>query len=172
MSIQFDVRDGTDKLFRIKKFQYNTYEIDHATVKGTIRAADIPTNIIEIPDRFIPPDQRNSDVPHYALVHQTIVSFSSRGDKKNPTMSLPDRTQLQKAKKIELTNYILDNPFEPWNEYVIQGDPPILVKTRTILAKAEWYVDYTNGLGDPYLWAHLNTTISASAVEAGDAGLT
>ena len=155
------------KLPRIKKFQYNTYEIDHVTVNGTLRAAQVPTHIIEIP-----PDQGNSDVPRYALTHQTIVAFTSRGHKKEPTLSLPDRLQLQQSKKTDLTSYIQDQPYEPWNEYVIQGDPPVLVKTRTILAKVEWYVNCTNGLGDPYLWAHLGNTTSASVVEAGDAGLT
>jgi len=126
---------------------------------------------LEVPENFIPPEARTSDVPNYMIGYQAIVSFSSRGKKTDPSKKLPDKSELKKARKMELTSYILEQAFEPWNEYIIQGDPPIIVKTRTILAKVEWYADYYNGLGDPYLWANHNTTISASKTEAGDAGL-
>lgn len=172
MSIAFSPKDGKDQLFRIKKFQFNTYEINHPTVKGTLRIANIPTNIVEIPDRFIPAEARNEDLPSYMIGYQAIVAFSNPGEKKEPSRQIPDVAGLKKARKMELTSYILDQPFEPWNEYIIQGDPPVLIKTRTILAKVEWYIDYTNSLGDPYLRANHNTTVSASRVEAGDAGLT
>lgn len=172
MSAGFSLKDGIDKLFRIKKFQYNTYEVEHTTIKGTLRLASIPTNIVEIPERFIPPQQRDPDKPNYFIGYQTIVSFGNRGKKNEPSKNLPARNEMKKAKKMELTSYILEQPFEPWNEYILQGDPPIIIRTRTILAMLEWYVDYTNQLGDPYLWANHNTTVSVSKSEAGDAGLT
>lgn len=172
MSIGFSPKDGKDKLFRVKKFQFNTYEVDHTTVKGTLRLANIATNIMEVPDRFIPPEARNPDTPNYMVGYQPIVAFTSRGVKKEPTQHNPDRSELKKARKMELTSYILEQPFEPWNEYIIQGDPPIILKTRTILAKLEWHVDIVNALGDPSLWANHNTTVSVSKIEAGDAGLT
>jgi len=92
--------------------------------------------------------------------------------KKEPSIKLPQRSELKKARRIEITGYLLDQNFEPWNEYVLQGDPPILIKTRTILAKLEWYPDYTNTLGDPFIWANHNTTMSASRVKTAEAGLT
>ncbi|MCE2507421.1 MAG: hypothetical protein J4F36_13345 [Nitrosopumilaceae archaeon] len=171
MSIRIAPKDLDDKIFRIKKIQYNTYEINHPQVKGTLRLMNLPTNIMQVPEEKIPQQQRTSSDPTFMVGGQTIVSFTNKGDKKEPT-SNPKKEDMRKAKKIELAGYMEEQPFEPWNEFVIQGDPPIILKRRTILSKVEWYVDYTNQLGDPYLWASHNTTDSVSSSETGDAGLT
>ncbi len=171
MSVRINPKDLVDKLFRIKKIQYNTYEIDHSQVQGTLRLVNIPANIMQVPDEKIPPNQKISTDPTFMVGGQMIVSFTNRGKKKEPT-SNPTPEDMKKAKKMELTSYIQDQPFEPWNEFVIQGDPPVILKRRTILSKLEWYVDYTNQLGDPYLWAAHNTTDSVSVSDVGDAGLT
>lgn len=171
MSLRINPKDLNDKLFRIKKIQYNTYEIKHNQVQGTLRLMNIPINIMQIPEEKIPPNEQMSNDPLFMVGGQIIVSFTNKGDKKEPT-SNPTREDMKKTRKVELTSYIQDQPFEPWNEFVIQGDPPIILKRRTILSKIEWYVDYTNQLGDPYIWAVHNTTDSVSVSDIGDAGLT
>lgn len=161
-----------DKLFRIRKFQYSTYEIDHTQVKGTLRIANFPTNIFEVPDDMIPQQAKMSDVPTYVVSAQTIVAFTNSGEKKEPTATALTPELMKTARKMELTNYVGGQPFEPWNEYVIQGDPPVLIRMRTILARLEWFPDYTNGFGDPSLWAYQNTTQNVSVTNTGESGLT
>ena len=170
MTNNFHPKDGIDKLFRVQKFQYNRYEIDSPDVKGILRIADMPANIIEVPSHLVAPEQRNPDIPTYVLVSQSIVSFSNKNNKKDPSPNIPDTNTLKNAERKEITNYILDPYFEPWNEYIIQGDPPILIKARTIITRLDWYVEYTNMLGDPFLWANYNTSLNASKVSVGDAG--
>jgi len=171
MSVNVNPRECKDKLFKIKKLQYNTYEIDHVEVKGTLRLMNIPNNILEVPEKFIPPEQIQPDVPSFVVGSQTIVAFTSRGKKKEPSLKLPSRNDMKTTKRIDLTNFILDQPFEPWNEFIVQGDPPILLKQRTILAKLDWYSEFTNQLGDPYLWANHTTTQSSSIATTGESGL-
>ena len=109
------------------------------------------------------------DAPEYGVTGQVIMGFSNKGEKRTPAPT-PAPAELRGARKKDLTQHVLDNPVEPWNEYVVEGDPPVVVGTRTILAKLEWYVDHTNELGDPLLWASQNTTVRASGSGAADAG--
>jgi hypothetical protein len=159
-----------DKLFRIKKLQYNIYEIESTSVVGQLRLVVVPINVLEIPEDMIPPQLRTGS-PTYGLNTQAIVGFTNLGRKLSPQMVNLSPTQIQTARKIDLTNAIQDNPFEPWNELVVQGDPPVRIKFRTILTKVEWLMDYSNPLGDPFLWAQHNTTHSVSVSSVGDAGL-
>lgn len=162
-----------DKLFRIKKFQYNTYEIQHPVVVGTLRLANILTNVMEIPQEQIPPQARTKGVPTYAVGGQTVVSFTNRGKKKEPSLKIPTNEELRKNAKVEeLTSFIVDQPFEPWNEYIVQGNPPISLKVRNIMNRLEWYTEYTNQLGDPFLWANQNSSHNVTIASAGEAGLT
>ena len=171
MSVNINPRDCKDKLFKIKKLQYNTYEIDHSEIKGTLRLLNMPNNIMEVPEKFVPLEQRHPDTPAFIVGSQTIVAFTSRGKKKEPSLKLPGKNEMRDAKRVDLTSFILDQPFEPWNEFIIQGDPPILLKQRTILAKLDWYPEYNNQLGDPYLWANHSTTQSSSVATTGESGM-
>jgi len=171
MSLNLNPKDCSDKLFKIKKLQYNSYEIDHVEIKGTLRLLNIPTNVMEVPEKLVPPEQRQPDVPTILVGSQTIVAFSNRGKKKEPSLKIPSRNEMKTAKRVDLTSYIIDQPFEPWNEIIVQGDPLLLLKHRTILAKLEWYSEYTNQLGDPYLWANHNTTQSTSIAKTGESGM-
>lgn len=171
MSININPKDCIDRLFKIKKLQFNTYEIDHSEIKGTLRLINIPSNIMEIPEKLIPPQARNPGLPNLMTGNQTIVAFSNKGKKKESSLKLPNRQEMISAKREDLTSFIIDNPFEPWNEFLIQGNPPILLKTRTILAKLEWFPEYVNKLGDPYLWANHNTTDSVSITKTGESGM-
>lgn len=159
-------KDTIDRMFRVRKFQYNTYAVRHPDVTGTLRLANIPSNIVE----RVGDGGQDHDTPEYGVAGQVIMGFSNKGEKKKSAPT-PAPAELRGARKKDLTQYVLDNPVEPWNEYVLEGDPPVVVGTRTILAKLEWYVDHTNELGDPLLWASQNTTVRASRSDAADAGL-
>lgn len=160
-------QDAVDRMFRVKEFEYSIYEVQHPKVTGTLRLANIPSNIVERAGA----GNRDHDRLEYGVTGQVIVGFSNKGEK-GKSVSTPAPAELRGAEKEDLTPYILENPFEPWNEYVVEGDPPVIVGTRTILANLDWYVGYTNELGDPLLWASQNTTVRASRSDVADAGLT
>ncbi len=162
-SIRINAHETEPCVFRVKKFDYNSYRIDHPQVQGVLRLASIPTDIMKVPDEKFPPDVEVPAEAKYLIGYQTIVAFTNTGEKKTPSEKMPQRNELKNAKKMELTSYITQSTVsEPWNEYVISGAEPKLMKTKTILAKLEWYMDITNRLGDPYLWANHNTTLNVS----------
>lgn len=170
--IKIGPTDTKSLLFRVKKFDYNSYFIKHQQVEGVLRIANIPTDIMLIPDDKFPPNVDVLEEQKYIMGYHSIVAFTNHKDKNEPS-ELPKSSELKKRRKMELTNYMIqERTFEPWNEYVIQGSNPKLLKTRTILAKIEWYPDITNRLGDPYIWANHNTTFSVSSTDIPESGLT
>ena len=154
-----------DKRFKIKKMQYNKYEIDHNQVKGELRLLNVPTNILEVPKDTLPGEVVNPEFPSFVIANpefpsfviatQVIVAFTS---------SLP-RTETkittagaQTLKKREITSFIVDSPHEPWNEFLLQGSLPIVVRIRTILTKLEWIENNTDTMGGPALSVNHNVT--------------
>ena len=163
MSIRIPLKDTESLLFRVKKFEYNSYRIDHTIVKGILRVANIPTDILRIPDDQFPASADIQEEQKHVVLYQSIVSFTNRGDKQEPSNPQPQKNDFDNSKRKELTNYLQDEQtFEPWNEYVIQGENPKLLRARTVLSKAVWYPDFINKIGDPYIWAYHNTTLSVS----------
>ena len=164
-------QDTTPQLFRVKTFDYNSYYIKHTQVEGVLKIATIPTDIMLIPDDKFPPTADIQEEQKYVLGYHSIVAFTNLKKKEQPS-EIPKKDELKKRRKFELTNYMIqEQTFEPWNEYVIQGSSPKLLKTRTILAKIEWYPDITNKLGDPYIWANHNTTFTISSTDVPESGL-
>lgn len=160
------------KRFRIKKLQYNTYEIEHSDIKGQLRLLSIPIKILEVPGDLLPKSVNVSGFPSYVIGYQSLVAFTNQGEKKRPN-PMPPTVNIATAPKKDITSYIIDEQnFEPWNEFILQGNPPVKIKTRTILAKLEWLSEYTDNFGDPSLWANHNTTDSVSYAETGEAGMT
>ena len=165
--------DKVDSLpFRVKKFDYNRYYIDHPSIKGILNLANIVSNVGKVPEDMIPPDQIPPEGIVVGVSYQPIVSFTNQSDKHSPSERLPTPQEIAKAKRIELTNYIVNEEnYEPWNEYVLTGNPPKLMKTRTILIKVEWIINCYNNLGDPYLWVNHNTNHSISDVDIPESGM-
>jgi hypothetical protein len=172
-NIDIDPHKLKDKLFKVKKLNYNTYEIDHSEIKGTLRIIAIPVNILEVPSESLPLSAKTSGLPVFMLATQVVTGFSNRGKRYEPKFSPMTQADYNKAKRTDLTNYVIqEQSYEPWNEFVIQGTPPILVRTRTILTKVEWLEGFTNPIGDPALSTNHSTTHSVSVASAGEAGLT
>ena len=157
--------------FRIKKFDYNRYFIDHSSIKGVLNLGNIVNNVGKVPDNMIPSEQMPPEGMTVGIGYQPIVSFTNQGEKHAPT-ELPSGSELATKGKSELTNYIVNEEnYEPWNEYVLSTSPPKLLKTRTILTKVEWIIDVYNSLGDPYLLVSHNTNHSISDVDAPESGM-
>jgi len=161
----------TSLQFRIKELNYNKYFIKHSKIKGVLYLANIVTNIGEVPANSIPATQRISNEPLVGVSYQPIVAFINQG-KKFPPTEIPKNMDIVNKEKIDLTDFIIrEEDYEPWNEYVIQGDPPRILKTKTILNKAIVIVDVYNNLGDPYIIANHNTTYSVSVKSSAESGL-
>jgi len=168
-SIDIPLTKIIGKRFKVRKLQYNTYEIDHLEVKGQLRLIAIPVNIFEVPEDLLP-NGAKSEFPSYVINFQSIVAFTNAGEKKQPKPIPPD-TDIRTAKKTDITNFMIDHPDEPWNEFILQGNPPIMIRTKTVLSKLEWNREYTDIFGDPSLWANHNTTHSVSQAPVGEGGM-
>jgi len=169
-SFQINPRDLIDKRFRIRRIQFNTYEIDHAEVTGQLRLLSIPTNILEVPQRLVPQSAPRPNTPAFMIGYQAIATFTSANERHE--IRLANQNEIENARLVELTPFIQGNPVEPWNEFIIQGTPAIVIRTRTILTRVDWLRDYTDSLGGPAISTNHNTTHSVSVVEAGEAGMT
>jgi len=162
----------TSLQFRIKGLNYNKYLISHPQVKGVLYLTNVVTNIGEVPADLIPATQRISNDPQVGVSYQPIVAFINQG-KKFPATELPNRAEIVNKEKIDLTDFIVrEEDYEPWNEYVIQGDPPRILKTKTILTQVNWVTEIYNNLGDPYILANHNTTYTVSVKSSAESGLT
>ena len=158
--------------FRIKKFDYNRYYIDHPSIKGILNLANIVNNVGKVPDALIPPNQIPPEGILVGVSYQPVVTFTNQGEKHTRSDTLPTPQETLKMKRLELTNYIVNEEnYEPWNEYVLVGTPPKLMKTRTILSKVEWVIGSYNNLGDPYLLVNHNTTHSISDADTPESGM-
>lgn len=164
----------TDKRFRIKKLEFSTYEVDGSNIKGQLRLVGVPQNVMEVPDVLIPPQmEKTPGLPVVVIASQTLISFTNRGKKGKPATKQLTPDEIRRAKKFDLTAYVIqDSAHEPWNEFILEGDPPILLRLRTVLTKLEWIVDEYNYLGDPSLRANSAITHSVSIASAGETGLT
>ncbi len=161
----------TSLQFRIKKLNYNKYFIKHSQVEGVLYLTNIVTNVGEVPADLIPATQRMSNEPQVGISYQPIVGFINQRKRLPPT-ELPKNTEIPNKEKVDLTDFIIhEEDYEPWNEYVIQGDPPRILKTKTILNKATWIVGVYNNLGDPYIITNHNTTYSVSVKNAPESGM-
>jgi hypothetical protein len=129
-----------------------------------LRVLAIPTNIFEVPKDFLPPQ---AQLPVFALATQGIVALSNLG-KKGPSDPRPiTANDLLKGPKDDVTSSTTPRE-EPFNEYVVSGNPPLLVRTRTILLKVEVLKNRTNAFGDPAIWVNHDTSHSVSEYKEGE----
>lgn len=153
-----------DLHFRIKKLDWSIYEIDHANVKGTLRVLAVPTNIFEVPRELLPQAPTG---PIIGLNMQGIVGFVNEG-KKGPSEPRPlNPEELPRIAKEDLTSFTTTRE-EPFNEYLVGGNPPLLVRTKTIMMKVEHLKDRFNVFGDPHLWVNHNTSHSVAEYKTGE----
>ena len=152
-----------DKKFKIKKLQYNTYELVHSTVKGQLRMLVVPKNFVEIPQQ-----SGQKGLPQFGVASQTIVGFTSMGAKKDPTFLSIDPNEIPDSEKEDITTFV-ENSNEPWNEFIIEGN--ILIRLKAVLTKVTWFRTRVTETGDPVLWANSSINIESFENKTGDAGL-
>jgi hypothetical protein len=164
-SVPVDPTKFIDLYFVIKKIGWSIYEVDYADVKGSLRLLGIPTNILEIPEEMLP---SGSKPPVIALNIQGIVAFTNQGNKGSSERPiLPE--EFDAIPKDDITSYVTPRD-EPFNEFVVQriSKPALLVRTRTVLIKAEVFRNKYNPFGDPVVWVNHNTTHSLSEYKEGE----
>lgn len=167
-----------DKRFKIKKMQYNKYEVDHNQVSGELRLLNVPTNILEVPKNILPAEAKpqfpsiliiNPEFPPFVIGSQVIVAFTSNLPKTEANARTSGAPTL---KKRDITSFIVDAPYEPWNEFLLETSPPLLVRLRTILTKLVWLEGTTDAMGGPALSVSHDVTKDITIAPAGEAGLT
>jgi len=157
-------KGSIDRPFRILKVEWSIYDIDHPDVKGTIRLVGIPSNIYEVPAKLLPLGTLG---PVFTLVTQGIVGFANQG-RKGPSDPRPiTLAQYRKLPKEDITSYahVRDEPF---NEFLLTGSPQWLVRTKTVLIKAELVRNRYDAFGDPQVLVTHNTSHSVSEYKAGE----
>jgi len=133
---------------------------------------DVVNAVGKVPNSAIPAEQMHPEGIVIGVSYQAIVSFANQGKKHDPPSKTLSPHEVRQAKRMELTDYVIgENNFEPRNEYVLAGDPPRLVKTKTILMKVEWVIDHHDDAGDPYLWANHDAGHTVSDVDTPESGM-
>ncbi len=167
-------KDADSILFKVKKFEYNMYKIEHPSVKGFLRVANIPINILKVRDEKFANVPNMVNIPdhmRYFISYHPMVGYVNQGEK----IKSAKRWQPQfinSSKKQDLFSYIIkEQTDEPWNEYVLQGETPVMLRTKTTLNTAYLYPEYSNDLGDPIIHAIHNTSISVSVDSNAEAGM-
>ena len=139
----------TPVIFRVRKFDYNRYSVHHELARGIINFGSIVTDVMEPPNS--PTQDGPMDEPPLAVQSTNIMSFVNLGKKNTPSQPVAN-ADLPDTEKIDITGSISDEDRqEPWNEYVLAKDPPLILRTKSTLVKAVVYPNVYNALGDPLL---------------------
>ena len=158
-------------LYRTKTFEYNRYHMDHPDVKGILRLATIPVDVIRVDKSKVQPgfviDDGGSE---YIVSTNTTVMFVNRGEKKTPTNNAEDAST---SKKVSILQYVVkEQTDEPWCEYVVQDRPGELLRIRTILTDVYYYPGVITSIGDPFIRARHATSIAVTDNVAAESGMT
>ena len=155
--------------FRPRNLDSNIYYIDHQEVKGILSLTNIVTNVGRIPDNLVPQNQFKPENAPTAIANKTVISFTNQGDKHTPTSTEKIR---QTTTKKDITSYVVnERNHEPWNEYVLGTQPPLLLKSRAILTKVEWVEGCYSEWGDPLLAVHHGTIVDVSSTSTPEVGM-
>jgi hypothetical protein len=156
-------RGSIDRPFRILKVEWSTYDIDHADVRGTLRLAGIPSHIYEVPEEHLPLGTLG---PVFTLAIQGVVGFVNQGKKGASDPRPITQDEYPKLRKEDITSYAHARD-EPLNEFMIEGSPPLLVRTKTVLLKVELVRGRYDAFGDPQIIITHDTSHSVSEYKAG-----
>lgn len=147
-----------DHDFRIRKINWSIYDLETSTIQGTLRVMAVPINIIEVPGSLLP----NGTVGRaFGLNTQGVVGFSNRGKKGASDLRPITQEEFQKGEKQDVTSFLTTRD-EPFNEYILAGRPPTLLRAKTVVVKVEVLVGRTNSIGDPAIWVNHTTSLSTS----------
>jgi hypothetical protein len=168
-NFNIDVSNLQDKRFKIRKIQYNTYEVHHSHLKGQLRLIVVPTVILQLPKEVAGPSKNG--YPSFIISTQAVVGFASDLQRKLVSPLVND-SDIAQAKKIDITSFIIsESSNEPWNEFIIAGSPLLMIRAKTILTRLEWVEGHTDSFGGPILSVNHNTTHSVTDAPVGEAGM-
>lgn len=157
-------------LYQTKTFEYNRYPIDHPDVKGILRLATMPVDVIRVDKSRVPQGFTPADDNEYIVSTTTAVMFVNRGEKKTPTEITDD---MSSHKMISVLQYaVTKQTDEPWCECVVQDRPGELLRIRTILTDAYYYPGLIASIGGPYLTARHTVSIAVTDNAAPESGVT
>lgn len=153
-----------DRPFRVLKIEWSIYDIYHPDVRGTIRLVGVPSKIYEVPRKNLPASALG---PVFTLAIQGTVGFVNQGKKgtSDPREITPE--EYPKLPKEDITFYAHARD-EPLNEFLVEGSPPILVRTKTVLTKVEFVKDRYDAFGDPQIIVSHNTSHRVSEYKADE----
>jgi len=157
-------RGSIERSFRVLKVEWSIYDVNHPEVKGTIRVVGIPSKIYEVPRDNLPVSKLG---PVLTLVIRGSVGFANEGRKgaSDPRPITPD--EYSKLPKEDITSFAHVRD-EPLNQFLVDGSPPLLVRTKTILTKAEFVRDRYDAFGDPQVLVTHNTLHRVSEYKPGE----
>ena len=164
--------DMPDLLYRVKSFEANRYVVEHPSVNGIIKIATMPTDVLHVDPTKLPANIPFDPMNPYIVGSRSVVTFVNRKKKQRPT-DVPDPANMHKYKKAALLGHIVaEQTLEPWNEYVVEGEPPKILRIRTIMTNAYWYPDFVTPTGNPLVRLQYNTSISVTDAAAPETGMT
>src|SRR2546426_412412 len=149
--------------FGIQKIAWNTYEIDNKKVKGKFRMLSVLSDLYEIPAELLPP---GSDQSQFQPTFGNISRFLNEGEKGESDKTPLTQEEFNRRPREDITSFV-KNRDEPLNEYVVLGDPPLLLTTQMKLARISFVRFRWNSFGDPILVAESNTTHTVAPFELG-----
>jgi hypothetical protein len=170
MPAPIDISKTISKRFIPRKIEFSSYEIDYKDMKGQLLILGVLTSVFEVPKNLLPAGLPPQETPVYIIATQGIVSFVNEGKKYPPGPFLTPE-QMQKILKEDITKLVIENAHEPFNEYLVSGNPPISLMTRTTLVKIELLKDTINIQGDPMFLVNHNTTHNVSIAKDAGSGI-
>jgi hypothetical protein len=103
--------------------------------------------------------------PVFTLAIQGIVGFANVGRKGANDPRRVTADEFPKLPKEDITSYAHARD-EPMNELLVAGSRPLLVRTKTVLTKAELVKDRYDAFGDPQIIVTHRTLHSVSEYKA------
>jgi hypothetical protein len=146
------------------KIEWSIYDIYHPDVRGTIRLAGVPSKIYEVPRKNLPASALG---PVFTLAIQGRVGFVNQGRKGTSDPRDITSKGYPKLPKEDITSYAHARD-EPLNEFLVEGNPPLLVRTKTVLTKVELVKDRYDAFGDPQIIVSHHTSHRVSEYKADE----
>lgn len=153
-------KDLDSKHFNIRKLDWSVYELDSQDVKGVLKLLGVVVAVRE--STRVETSQGLATA--MSLEVNAISSFINEGERGEPDQSpfKPNEAILD-----DITDHL--HPIdEPFNEFVIAGDPPKLLRTRTVATMVRVARNRYNAFGEPILITTNATTYSLGEFSLGN----
>ncbi|AKA48353.1 hypothetical protein IX51_03760 [uncultured archaeon] len=167
-----DFRKYPEKDFRTRgQFQWAIYDIEHPDCTGTLKVANLPVKVLEVPEYLAPPGAFDDNNPPFMVMWAPlVVSFRNKGVRKKAGVPLT-REDYNEADKVDLFSGDLVTRYEPDNEYTVIDRSSYILRARLVATKLELLQNKVDQFGDPGLWVTCNNNISFTKFTPGVPGV-